>query len=262
MGDGVNDAGSLHSADVGICVNTGADIAKESSDIILLEKSLKVILDGVLEGRKVYANIEKYMKLAISSDFGDVFSILIASIFLPFLPLLPIQMLIQDFLFQFSQIAIPYDSVDPEYIQKPRKWNTKNLGRFMVVMGMTSSVIDIIAFILFWFVLGYNSIEKEAYFQTAWFIECLISQTLIIHFIRTEKIPFIESRASKPLMIMSLVTILGTIIVPFILNGVAEFNFVILPIKFYIIVLLLNICYTIIAQIVKKLYIRKYHEWL
>ena len=132
----------------------------------------------------------------------------------------------------------------------------------MVVMGMTSSVIDIIAFILFWFVLGYNSIEKEAYFQTAWFIECLISQTLIIHFIRTEKIPFIESRASKPLMIMSLVTILGTIIVPFILNGVAEFNFVILPIKFYIIVLLLNICYTIIAQIVKKLYIRKYHEWL
>ena len=262
MGDGVNDAGSLHSADVGICVNTGADIAKESSDIILLEKSLKVILDGVLEGRKVYANIEKYMKLAISSDFGDVFSILIASIFLPFLPLLPIQMLIQDFLFQFSQIAIPYDSVDPEYIQKPRKWNTKNLGRFMVVMGMTSSVIDIIAFILFWFVLGYNSIEKEAYFQTAWFIECLISQTLIIHFIRTEKIPFIESRASKPLMIMSLVTILGTIIVPFILNGVAEFNFVILPIKFYIIVLLLKICYTIIAQIVKKLYIRKYHEWL
>ena len=262
MGDGVNDAGSLHSADVGICVNTGADIAKESSDIILLEKSLKVILDGVLEGRKVYANIEKYMKLAISSDFGDVFSILIASIFLPFLPLLPIQMLIQDFQFQFSQIAIPYDSVDPEYIQKPRKWNTKNLGRFMVVMGMTSSVIDVIAFILFWFVLGYNSIEKEAYFQTAWFIECLISQTLIIHFIRTEKIPFIESRASKPLMIMSLVTILGTIIVPFVLNGVSEFNFVILPIKFYIIVLLLNICYTIIAQIVKKLYIRKYHEWL
>ena len=146
MGDGVNDAASLHSADVGICVNTGADIAKESSDIILLEKSLKVILDGVLEGRKVYANIEKYMKLAISSDFGDVFSILIASIFLPFLPLLPIQMLIQDFLFQFSQIAIPYDSVDEEYIIKPRKWNTKNLGRFMVVMGMTSSVIDVMAF--------------------------------------------------------------------------------------------------------------------
>ena len=262
MGDGVNDAASLHSADVGICVNTGADIAKESSDIILLEKSLKVILDGVLEGRKVYANIEKYMKLAISSDFGDVFSILIASIFLPFLPLLPIQMLIQDFLFQFSQIAIPYDRVDEEYIIKPRKWNTKNLGRFMVVMGMTSSVIDVMAFAIFWFVLGYNSVEMESYFQTAWFIECLISQTLIIHFIRTEKIPFIQSRASKPLAIMSLVTIAGTIIVPIALHGIQEFNFVILPIQFYIVVLLLNICYTVLAQVVKHIYIKKYHEWL
>ena len=262
MGDGVNDAASLHSADVGICVNTGADIAKESSDIILLEKSLKVILDGVLEGRKVYANIEKYMKLAISSDFGDVFSILIASIFLPFLPLLPIQMLIQDFLFQFSQIAIPYDSVDEEYIIKPRKWNTKNLGRFMVVMGMTSSVIDVLAFLSFWFILGYNSVSNEAYFQTAWFIECLISQTLIIHFIRTEKVPFIQSRASKPLAIMSLVTVIGTIIVPLLLNAIPEFHFVILPIKFYLIVLILNLCYTVLAQIVKKAYIKKYHEWL
>ncbi len=262
MGDGVNDAASLHSADVGICVNTGADIAKESSDIILLEKSLKVILDGVLEGRKVYANIEKYMKLAISSDFGDVFSILIASIFLPFLPLLPIQMLIQDFLFQFSQIAIPYDSVDEEYIIKPRKWNTKNLGRFMVVMGMTSSVIDVLAFLSFWFILGYNSVSNEAYFQTAWFIECLISQTLIIHFIRTEKVPFIQSRASKPLAIMSLVTVIGTIIVTLILNVIPEFHFVILPIKFYLIVLILNLCYTVLAQVVKKAYIKKYHEWL
>lgn len=262
MGDGVNDAASLHIADVGICVNTGADIAKESSDIILLEKSLKVILDGVLEGRKVYANIEKYMKLAISSDFGDVFSILIASIFLPFLPLLPIQMLIQDFLFQFSQIAIPYDSVDEEYIRKPRKWNTKNLGRFMLVMGMTSSIIDVMAFLIFWFVLGYNSVSSEAYFQTAWFIECLISQTLIIHFIRTEKIPFIQSIASKPLIAMSLVTIIGTIITPIILHNITGFNFVILPAKFYLVVLILIVCYTIIAQLVKKQYIKKYHEWL
>lgn len=262
MGDGVNDAASLHIADVGICVNTGADIAKESSDIILLEKSLKVILDGVLEGRKVYANIEKYMKLAISSDFGDVFSILIASIFLPFLPLLPIQMLIQDFLFQFSQIAIPYDSVDEEYIRKPRKWNTKNLGRFMLVMGMTSSIIDVMAFLIFWFVLGYNSVSSEAYFQTAWFIECLISQTLIIHFIRTEKIPFIQSIASKPLIAMSLVTIIGTIITPILLHNITGFNFVILPAKFYLVVLILIVCYTIIAQLVKKQYIKKYHEWL
>ncbi len=262
MGDGVNDAQSLHSADVGICVNTGADIAKESSDIILLEKSLKVIFDGVLEGRKVYANIQKYMKLAISSDFGDVFSILIASIFLPFLPLLPIQMLIQDFLFQFSQIAIPYDKVDEEYILKPKKWNTKNLGKFMLVMGITSSIIDVIAFLIFWFILGYNSVQYEAYFQTAWFVECLISETLIIHFIRTEKIPFIQSKASNILMIMSTFTIIGTIIVPIILRNISEFHFVILPAKFYLIVLALVFAYAVITQFVKKLYIKKYHEWI
>ena len=262
MGDGVNDAQSLHSADVGICVNTGADIAKESSDIILLEKSLKVIFDGVSEGRKVYANIQKYMKLAISSDFGDVFSILIASIFLPFLPLLPIQMLIQDFLFQFSQIAIPYDKVDEEYILKPKKWNTKNLGKFMLVMGITSSIIDVIAFLIFWFILGYNSVQYEAYFQTAWFVECLISETLIIHFIRTEKIPFIQSKASNILMIMSTFTIIGTIIVPIILRNISEFHFVILPAKFYLIVLALVFAYAVITQFVKKLYIKKYHEWI
>ena len=262
MGDGVNDAQSLHSADVGICVNTGADIAKESSDIILLEKSLKVIFDGVLEGRKVYANIQKYMKLAISSDFGDVFSILIASIFLTFLPLLPIQMLIQDFLFQFSQIAIPYDKVDEEYILKPKKWNTKNLGKFMLVMGITSSIIDVIAFLIFWFILGYNSVQYEAYFQTAWFVECLISETLIIHFIRTEKIPFIQSKASNILMIMSTFTIIGTIIVPIILRNISEFHFVILPAKFYLIVLALVFAYAVITQFVKKLYIKKYHEWI
>ena len=132
----------------------------------------------------------------------------------------------------------------------------------MVVMGMTSSVIDVLAFLSFWFILGYNSVSNEAYFQTAWFIECLISQTLIIHFIRTEKVPFIQSRASKPLTIMSLVTVIGTIIVPLLLNAIPEFHFVILPIKFYLIVLILNLCYTILAQVVKKIYIKKYHEWL
>ena len=171
-------------------------------------------------------------------------------------------MLIQDLLFQFAQIAIPYDSVDEEYILKPRKWNTKNLGRFMVVMGITSSVIDVLAFLSFWFILGYNSVANEAYFQTAWFIECLISQTLIIHFIRTEKVPFIQSKASKPLAIMSLVTVIGTILVPLLLNGIPEFHFVILPIRFYLIVLILNLCYTVLAQVVKKAYIKKYHEWL
>ena len=201
MGDGVNDAPSLHTADVGICVDSATDIAKEASDILLLEKSLQVVYDGVIEGRKVYGNIIKYMKMALSSDFGDVFSILIASIFLPFLPLLPIQMLIQDFLYDISQVAIPYDDVDKEFIEKPRKWETKGLGKFMNVMGITSSVTDVIAFIVFWFVFGYNSIEKQAWFQTAWFVECLISETMIIHYIRTSKMPFIESKANKILKI-------------------------------------------------------------
>ena len=214
MGDGVNDAPSLHTADVGICVDSATDIAKEASDIILLEKSLQVIYDGVIEGRKVYGNIIKYMKMALSSDFGDVFSILIASIFLPFLPLLPIQMLIQDFLYDISQIAIPYDDVDKEFLEKPRKWDTKGLGKFMNVMGITSSITDVIAFVVFWFVFGYNSVDKQSWFQTAWFVECLISETMIIHYVRTAKMPFIESRANKFLTISTLITIAGTIVTP------------------------------------------------
>ena len=262
MGDGVNDAPSLHSADVGISVNTAADVAKASSDIILLEQSLEVIYDGVIEGRTVYGNIIKYMKLALSSDFGDVFSIMIASIFLPFLPLLPIQMLIQDFLFEISQIGIPYDRVDPEFIAKPRKWDTKDLGKFMRIMGVISSITDVLAFLIFWFIFGYNSVEKQAYFQTAWFVECLISETLIIHYIRTAKIPFIQSKPSKTLFTMTILTILGTIITPIMLSGLPDFNFVILPLKYYGYLILLVALYAVIVQVVKKEYIKKYKEWL
>lgn len=262
MGDGVNDAPSLHTADVGICVDSATDIAKEASDILLLEKSLKVVYDGVMEGRKVYGNIIKYMKMALSSDFGDVFSILIASIFLPFLPLLPIQMLIQDFLYDISQVAIPYDDVDKEFLEKPKKWETKGLGKFMNVMGITSSITDVLAFIVFWFVFGYNSIEKQAWFQTAWFVECLISETMIIHYIRTSKMPFVESKANKVLTISTLITIIGTIITPIIFHNVESFNFVILPIKYYLFVVILLIIYTILVQKVKKIYIKKNGEWL
>ena len=262
MGDGVNDAPSLHSADVGISVNTAADVAKASSDIILLEQSLEVIYDGVIEGRTVYGNIIKYMKLALSSDFGDVFSIMIASIFLPFLPLLPIQMLIQDFLFEISQIGIPYDRVDPEFIAKPRKWDTKDLGKFMRIMGVISSITDVLAFLIFWFIFGYNSVEKQAYFQTAWFVECLISETLIIHYIRTAKIPFIQSKPSKTLFTMTILTILGTIITPIMLSGLPDFNFVILPLRYYGYLILLVAIYAVIVQVVKKEYIKKYKEWL
>ena len=262
MGDGVNDAPSLHTADVGICVDSATDIAKEASDIILLEKSLQVIYDGVIEGRKVYGNIIKYMKMALSSDFGDVFSILIASIFLPFLPLLPIQMLIQDFLYDISQIAIPYDDVDKEFLEKPRKWDTKGLGKFMNVMGITSSITDVIAFIVFWFVFGYNSVDKQSWFQTAWFVECLISETMIIHYVRTAKMPFVESRANKFLTISTLITIAGTIVTPILLHNVGTFNFEILPGKYYVFVVLLLIIYTVLVQSIKKVYIKKNGEWL
>ena len=185
MGDGVNDAPSLSEADVGISVNNATDIAKEASDILLLEKSLKVIYDGVLEGRKVYGNIMKYMKMALSASFGDVFSVFLASICLPFLPMIPIQFLLQDLLYDLSQIAIPFDDVDQEFLQKPHKWDTSDLKSFMNVMGVTASVIDLIAFMIFWFILGFNDIANQTSFQTAWFIEGVISQTMIVHFIRT-----------------------------------------------------------------------------
>lgn len=262
MGDGVNDAPSLQASDVGICVDSATAIAKEASDIILLKKSLDVIYDGVMEGRKVYGNIIKYMKMALSSDFGDVFSIVISSIFLPFLPLLPIQMLIQDFLYDISQVAIPYDDVDKEFLEKPKKWDTSGLGRFMKVMGITSSVIDVLAFLGFWFLFGYNCEAKQSWFQTAWFVECLISETMIIHYIRTSKMPFVESRPNKLLLISTIMTIVGTIVTPIILHSVASFNFVILPLKYYAFVLILLVVYTVLVQIVKKRYIKKYGEWL
>ena len=262
MGDGVNDAPSLHAADVGISVNSATDIAKEASDIILLERNLGVLYDGVIIGRKIYGNIIKYMKMALSADFGDVFSIMIASIFLPFLPLLPIQMLLQDFIYDFSQIGIPYDDVDDEFLRKPKKWNTKGISHFMNVMGITSSVVDVISFLIFWFILGYNSVDKQAYFQTAWFVTCLTTELIIIHNVRTAKIPFIESRASKPLMVLSLISIILTIMAPLFLSKIGLFDFVTLPLSFYGYLLSLVALYMFIVAIIKKIYIKKYKEWL
>ena len=261
MGDGVNDSPSLHIADVGISVNTATDIAKEAADIILLERSLKVIYEGVLEGRRVYGNIIKYMKMALSSDFGDVFSIVITSIFLPFLPLLPIQMLLQDFLYDISQIAIPYDDVDKEFLEKPKKWSTKGISKFMNVMGITSSLIDVLAFLGFWFLFGYNA-SKETFFQTAWFVECLISETMIIHYVRTAKRPFIESRANKWLTLGTFGTIIGTVLTPILLHNIPSFHFEILPLKYYGFVILLLAIYSVLVEIIKKIYIKKNGEWL
>lgn len=262
MGDGVNDAPSLSSADVGISVNTATSIAKEASDIIILKQSLKVVYDGVIEGRRVYGNIIKYMKMALSADFGDVFSIMIASIFIPFLPLLPIQMLLQDFIYDFSQIGIPYDNVDSEFLLKPKKWDTKGISRFMKVMGITSSVIDVISFIIFWFLLKYNSVDKQTYFQTAWFVTCLTTELMIIYNVRTAKKPFIESNASLKLNLLMLLSFILTIITPIVLCKISTFHFVILPLQYYIYLVGLIILYFVIVSIIKKVYIKKYGEWL
>lgn len=262
MGDGVNDAPALSSADVGISVNTAASIAKETSDIILLKSGLNVIYDGILEGRKVYGNIIKYIKMALSGDLGDVFSIMLASIFLPFLPLIPIQMLIQDFIYDFSQLGIPDDNVDPEYLKTPRKWDVKGISRFMLIMGLTSSLIDALAFLIFLFIFKYNTIDKASYFQTAWFITCLVTELTIIYNIRTSKIPFMESNASKKLNILIIFSLLLTIIMPIILSPIKSFNFVILPFYFYFILFALVNLYFLLVLLVKKVYIKKYGEWL
>ena len=261
MGDGINDAPSLRQSDVGLSVNTATDIAKETSDMILLEKSLDVICDGIIEGRKVYGNIIKYMKMALSADFGDVFSIMIASIFLPFLPLLPIQMLFQDFIYDFSQIGIPYDNVDKEFITSPKKWNTKGIAKFMIVMGITSSIIDVIAFLIFWHLLGYNSIDKESYFQTAWFVTSLITELMIIYNVRTSKDIF-NSRPSKVLLSLTLLSSILTIVTPILFHDILSFHFEILSIKFYLYLLSLVILYVLIVSVVKRIYIKKNHEWL
>lgn len=261
MGDGINDAPSLRQSDVGLSVNTATDIAKETSDMILLEKNLEVIADGIIEGRKVYGNIIKYMKMALSADFGDVFSIMIASIFLPFLPLLPIQMLFQDFIYDFSQIGIPYDNVDEEFITFPKKWNTKGIAKFMIVMGITSSIIDVLAFLTFWYLLGYNSIDKESYFQTAWFITSLITELMIIYNVRTSKDIF-NSRPSKVLLSLTLLSSILTIVTPILFHNILSFHFEILSIKFYLYLLSLVILYVLIVSIVKRIYIKKNHEWL
>lgn len=207
MGDGINDAPALRAADIGISVDSAVDIAKEAADIILLEKSLMVLEQGVIEGRRTFANMLKYIKMTASSNFGNVFSVLIASAFLPFLPMLPLHLLIQNLLYDISQIAIPFDNVDEEQLTKPQRWNAGDLGRFMVFFGPISSIFDVLTFSLMWWVFKANTPEMQTLFQSGWFVEGLLSQTLIVHMIRTRKIPFIQSRASWPLCVMTLAVV-------------------------------------------------------
>ncbi len=204
LGDGINDAPALRAADIGISVDSGVDIAKEAADIILLEKSLLVLDAGVVEGRRVFCNLLKYIRMTASSNFGNVLSVLVASAFLPFLPMLPLQLLVQNLLYDFSQTGIPFDRVDDELVRAPLRWNPADIGRFMLFFGPLSSIFDLATFALMWWVFGADRIERQGLFQTGWFVVGLLTQTLIVHMIRTPRLPFVQSRASTPLLAMTL----------------------------------------------------------
>ncbi|WP_279230454.1 magnesium-translocating P-type ATPase [Clostridium thermarum] len=256
MGDGINDAPALRAADVGISVDTAVDIAKESSDIILLENNLLVLEEGVLEGRRVFGNIVKYIKMTASSNFGNMFSVLGASIFIPFLPMMPIQVLTNNLLYDISQTTIPTDTVDESWISKPRKWSVDEIKRFIIHIGPISSIFDYTTYIMMLFV--FHAWNNPALFQTGWFLESLFTQTLIIHVIRTNKIPFIQSRASKPLMITSLLIVaFGALLVN---SPIASaFGFTKLPVLYYILLALTLFCYVVLTQAIKVWYIKKYN---
>ena len=255
MGDGINDSPPLKQADVGISVDTAVDIAKETADIILLEKDLNVLEQGVIIGRKTFTNILKYLKMATSGNFGNMLSIIIASIFLPFLPMLPIHILIQNLLNDFAQIGMPFDNVDSEYLQKPKKWNTNELEKYMFRFGIISTFLDVLCFIILWFVMKFNTIEKAVLFQTGWFAFGIISQTLIIHLMRTPNIPFITSKPSKQLVISTLSITILILIISFTDISVM-FDLSKLPPQYGIAILGLMIIYAIIIQIYKKIYLK------
>lgn len=261
LGDGINDAGALRQADIGISVDTAVDIAKESADIILLEKDLMVLEEGVLEGRKIFGNITKYIKMTASSNFGNMFSVLAASAFLPFLPMLPIHLLIQNLLYDISQITIPFDNVDKEYLQKPRKWDASDLKRFMIRIGPISSIFDIATFLVMWYIFKCTSPEMQSLFQSGWFIEGLLSQTLIVHMIRTRKIPFIQSRASVPVMITTFTIMAIGIVLPFTPLG-ASVGFVPLPLSYFPWLTGILLSYCVLTQLIKTWYLHKFHKWL
>jgi Mg2+-importing ATPase len=257
MGDGINDAAALRAADIGISVDTAVDIAKEAADLILLEKSLMVLEEGVLEGRRTFANMLKYIKMTASSNFGNVFSVLIASAFLPFLPMLPLHLLVQNLLYDVSQIAIPFDNVDDEFLQKPQRWNPADIGRFMVYFGPISSIFDITTFALMWYIFGANTPQHQTLFQSAWFIEGLLSQTLIVHMIRTQKIPFLQSRASWPLLGMTIVVMLLGVMLP--MSLVAHyFKLQALPVSYFYWLFAILLTYGGLTQAMKGWYARRY----
>ena len=257
MGDGINDAPALRTADIGISVDSAVDIAKEAADIILLEKSLMILEEGVLEGRRTFANMLKYIKMTASSNFGNVFSVLVASAFIPFLPMLPMHLLVQNLLYDISQIAIPFDNVDDEMLAKPQRWQPGDVGRFMLFFGPISSIFDITTFALMWYVFDANTPDHQTLFQSGWFVVGLLTQTLIVHMIRTPKIPFLQSRAAMPLMVMTGVIMAVGIFLP--MGPLAHyFKLQALPSLYFVFLPVILLAYMALTQAVKGLYIRKF----
>jgi len=255
LGDGINDGPALKTADVGVSVDTAVDIAKESADIILLEKSLTVLEDGVMEGRKIFGNIIKYIKMGASSNFGNMFSVLGGSIFLPFLPMAPIQVLTNNLLYDFSQVTIPTDNVDAEYLATPRRWDIGNLTKFVLMIGPISSIFDYLTFFTMLYV--FNCWNNPALFQAGWFVEALLTQTLIIHIIRTARIPFFQSRASLPLILTTVLicAIGGTI--PYTRLG-TTLGFVPLPPLYWVLVMAMIAAYAVLTHLVKSWFVRRW----
>ena len=260
MGDGINDAPSMHNAEVGISVDTAVDITKETADIILLEKDLDVLTDGVIEGRKTFGNLLKYIKMAVSFNFGEVLSVLIASILLPFFPITPIQLLVQSLIYDIGQLSIPYDNVDKEYLEKSRVWNIKSLKRFMLYMGPTSSIFDLIVFASLWFVFGLR-MPDAALFQSIWFSYGVVSNLVGLHIIRTAKTPFVKSNASKAVYATSIILSIVAIAIPFTFIG-RYIGLTAIPFKYFSVILCVPILYCFLASFVKRMYIKKYGEWV
>lgn len=276
MGDGINDAGALEASDVGISVDNAVDIAKESADVILLEKDLMVLENGILEGRKTYANMIKYIKMTASSNFGNVFSVLVASAFLPFLPMASIHLILLNLIYDISCTAIPWDNVDKEFLEKPKAWDASSVSKFMLWIGPTSSIFDITTYLLMYFIIApmftggllFHQLTDPkmmalyiAVFQAGWFVESMWSQTLVIHMIRTPKIPFIQSRASTQLTLLTFAGIALLTIIPFTSFG-ASIGLAPLPKIYFLYLAITIILYMVLATIMKKLYVKKYKELL
>jgi Mg2+-importing ATPase len=259
MGDGINDAPALRAADIGISVDTATDIAKESADLILLEKDLMVLEGGVTEGRKVFANIVKYIRMGASSNFGNMFSVLGASAFLPFLPMAPIQVLTNNLLYDFSQVPIPTDAVDDEQVAGPRPWKIDEIRRFILFIGPISSIFDYTTYFVMLWVFNCWDPARAPLFQTGWFVESLMTQTLIIHVIRTNRIPFLQSRASFPLMLTTLCIMAFGMWLPYSPLA-SSLGLVDLPGLYWPILLVTLLSYMGLTQVIKVWLLRK--NWI